>query len=472
MPDGGTLYHTRRPPPISPPSYYRFHRRIAAPLGEERGARLRKREDERVVRRAKKRRKLGKKPLTRDASGGHEGRMKKDTNKRRLELARLERLVSKQEELLRDYRPPVHVAPLDPELKRKRRRRDFYDLDTSHWQLKGAARPAASLPGAGGTELVNEREDCEAGVDLFEKFGGAGGKGKGRDGDSGDEKQGTFYEGPEACREFLDLNHQLARALHDEGKESKSKEACSRYQRCLDLDPADHVMARRGLVRLLMDEGRADEARAVIGRFPDDRGCEMAWSLAAIEFVAWSVLEEEGAGQEVAEEALKAACVANPFLAWNIAHKEVVEHADEITDAAEGSVEEAFWYMGREEGLWASLEGSSEWVADFLLRNETLPPNPHYDDDCDECPDAVEVDTDTNISGNTDGIEGQEQEDQASAVAAAAEARDKHEMFASMFDTAVGMAAEMVAQQLGVDVEEEGEDGGGGRGGGGGGIRR
>ena len=49
----------------------------------------------------------------------------------------------------------------------------------------------------------------------------------------------------------------------------------------------------------------------------------MAWSLAAIEFVAWSVLEEEGAGQEVAEEALKAACVANPFLAWNIAHKEV-----------------------------------------------------------------------------------------------------------------------------------------------------
>ena len=30
---------------------------------------------------------------------------------------------------------------------------------------------------------------------------------------------------------FSDLNHQLARALHDEGKESKLKEACSRYQR-------------------------------------------------------------------------------------------------------------------------------------------------------------------------------------------------------------------------------------------------
>ena len=41
---------------------------------------------------------------------------------RRFQLARLERLVSKQEELLRDYRPPVHVAPLDPELRRKVRR--------------------------------------------------------------------------------------------------------------------------------------------------------------------------------------------------------------------------------------------------------------------------------------------------------------------------------------------------------------
>lgn len=36
-----------------------------------------------------------------------------------LQLARLERLVSKQEELLRNYRPPVQVTPLDPELKRK-----------------------------------------------------------------------------------------------------------------------------------------------------------------------------------------------------------------------------------------------------------------------------------------------------------------------------------------------------------------
>lgn len=62
---------------------------IAFPRGKDRGERLRKREDERVIKRAKKRRQLGKKPLTRDTSGGHEGRLKKHTNKRRLEVAEI-----------------------------------------------------------------------------------------------------------------------------------------------------------------------------------------------------------------------------------------------------------------------------------------------------------------------------------------------------------------------------------------------
>lgn len=113
----------------------------------------------------------------------------------------------------------------------QRRRRDFYDLDTSHWKLTGAARPADSLPGAGGTELVNERGDWEAGEDLFEKLGGvssgSGGGGSEEDNSSSDDDScddsstnadkkgegekkkekgpsgGGFYEGPEACREFL-----------------------------------------------------------------------------------------------------------------------------------------------------------------------------------------------------------------------------------------------------------------------------
>lgn len=48
--------------------------------------------------------------------------------------------------------------------------------------------------------------------------------------------------------------------------------------------------------------------------------------------------------------------------------RQVVEHADEIVTPLAGSVTEAFWYMVREGGLWESLEGSSDWVADFLQR--------------------------------------------------------------------------------------------------------
>lgn len=48
--------------------------------------------------------------------------------------------------------------------------------------------------------------------------------------------------------------------------------------------------------------------------------------------------------------------------------QQVVEHADEIESPPAGSVQEAFWYMVREGGLWESLEGASEWVADFLLQ--------------------------------------------------------------------------------------------------------
>lgn len=51
-------------------------------------------------------------------------------------------------------------------------------------------------------ELANEREEWQAGEDLFEKLGGSGsGSGKKKDGTG--EAQGGFYEGPEACREYL-----------------------------------------------------------------------------------------------------------------------------------------------------------------------------------------------------------------------------------------------------------------------------
>ncbi|CAM9728604.1 unnamed protein product, partial [Choristocarpus tenellus] len=84
-----------------------------------RGERLRRREEEREAKRAAKRVKLGKCPKAPGRSDSHEDRGKKRATKRRLEVARLGRLVAKQEELLGDYHPPKVKEVLDPELKRK-----------------------------------------------------------------------------------------------------------------------------------------------------------------------------------------------------------------------------------------------------------------------------------------------------------------------------------------------------------------
>lgn len=72
----------------------------------------------------------------------------------------------------------------------------------------------------------------------------------------------------------------------------------------------------------------------------------MAWSLAAIEFVAWSVLEEEGAGEKVAAAALEVAHKANPFLAWNIAHREIFDEVGRATQ-----------YVG---ALWQGAKGNNK----------------------------------------------------------------------------------------------------------------
>ncbi|CAM9306339.1 unnamed protein product, partial [Discosporangium mesarthrocarpum] len=401
-----------------------------------RGERLRRREEEREAKRAARRVRMGKSAKTPGRGECHEDRGKKKAIKRRLEVARLDRLVRKQEERLRDYCLPKPKETLDPELRRKRRRCDFYDLDTSHWKLRGAARPAAFLPGAGGCELVDERDNTELGLgkDLFDKY-----------------KDGGFYEGPEACREFLDLIHQLARALHDVGQ---TKEALPWYERCLVLDPVDHVKARRGLVRLLLDSGDAAAARAVIDRFPEDGGCELAWSLVAVEFVSQMVLKEEGAQEEVVEAALEQAYNANPFVAWFLAHQEtfdkVVEHVDEIVAPVEGSVEEGFWYMFREAGLWASLDGVGGWIGNFLLSNEILPPDPHSQWAATEKPSPKD-------SSDEGGYGGGEVSVGSSSSGVVTEKSDGiGDMYATMFETAVGMAAEMAAKEIGVEEEAEG----------------
>jgi hypothetical protein len=285
---------------------------------------------------------------------GHEKTERKQQIRKKLDVSRLQRALTKQEELLRNYVPPKEVVAVDPELRKKRRRRDFYDLDTSNWQLKGAARPAPII----GAEPFNPHWDGVTGQDLFETLKG--------------EK---FCAHP-ACKEYLQLECQLAHAMHDGA--GHTKDAIPHYKRCLELDPTDAVQARHGLVRALLDQSLADKARALMDRFPADKGAVFTWSLVAIEYISWRLLSEDGSGKDVAARALAAAYAANPFIAWQLANaevfQEVVEYADDIKDPQQGSVEEAFQYCSREMGLWADLEGAEDWLKEYLYDNQLLPP--------------------------------------------------------------------------------------------------
>ncbi|CAN0279354.1 unnamed protein product, partial [Phaeothamnion confervicola] len=167
----------------------------------------------------------------------------------------------------------------------------------------------------------------------------------------------------------------LAAALHESGS---SKRALPYYRRCLELDAADALAVRRGLARCLMDAGDAAEARALIDRWPEDRSASLRWSMAAIEFVAWRVLAEDGSSAATADAALDAAYAANPFVCWWLAYRpifeEVLEYTEEIQNPPVGTVEEAFWYCSHEGSLWADLDGAGDWARSYIAFHGLAPP--------------------------------------------------------------------------------------------------
>ncbi|CAM9622638.1 unnamed protein product [Chrysoparadoxa australica] len=322
-----------------------------------------------------------------DRFAGHDEKKRKESIKRRLEVQRLTNAVKRQEELLlgdqtlatqvANLGPGGFVAPskrlnltlhcsgnvpveepvkVDPVLKAKRRKRDFYDLDTSHWKLRGAARPASEVfapPENPHEKLIGSGED------LFES------------------QAGRFWE-KEQCREYLRLLRDKGEAQRRGGK---PKAAIESLKKCLELDPLDNVMARRALVLCYMDTSEADQARKLLEKFPEDTSCAVCYSLAAIEYISFYLLQEEGSSANSAEAALSRAHDSNPFVAWQLAHldifNQVVEHVEDMDKSPlEGSVEEAIAYSYWDMGLWDDLDGVCDWVRDWLAKHGHTPPAP------------------------------------------------------------------------------------------------
>jgi thioredoxin-like negative regulator of GroEL len=104
---------------------------------------------------------------------------------------------------------------------------------------------------------------------------------------------------------------ELGRAQLQSGS---GEDAAATISKLLEAEKSDALNARAYLVSAYMDEGLLGEARAVLEQTPPHQRPPEEWySLALIEFIAWVVLEEEGASEEAALHALKVATPVPPL---------------------------------------------------------------------------------------------------------------------------------------------------------------
>ncbi|KAG7376829.1 hypothetical protein PHYPSEUDO_012674 [Phytophthora pseudosyringae] len=239
----------------------------------------------------------------------------------------------------------------------------------SEWKLTGAARPAAMLARIEAGELDqcgNEIPKPVETFDLYEKM----------------LEEGKFAEN-EDTQEFISLLKQLAAACCEAGMPDRG---IKNYELCMSLDKTDSFHSREGLACVLVDEGRGAEARALIEEHRDDDSAVLAYCQVVIEYVSWEVLEEEGSSEEVVQKAFRKAFALNPFVAVVIACHEtffqVMEYVDEIKNPKRGSIEEAFVYVSQNIGVWVDTVGAYQWVEKEL--NELSEPAATKEDVAEE----------------------------------------------------------------------------------------
>jgi len=219
----------------------------------------------------------------------------------------------------------------------------------SEWKLTGAARPAALLAKIAAGELDECGNEFPKPVETFDLY-------------EQERKQGKLAEHNDT-KEYIGLLQQLAAACCEAGMPDRG---IKNYELCMSLDKTDSFHSREGLACALVDEGRGAEARALIEEHKDENSAVLAYCMVIIEYVSWEVLEEEGSSEEVVQAAFRKAFALNPFMAVVIACHEtffqVMEYVDEIKDPKRGSIEEAFVYASQNMSVWMDTVGAYQWV--------------------------------------------------------------------------------------------------------------
>jgi len=358
---------------------------------------------------------------------------------KKIEIKRLNSLLSKQRVLVESY-----ISPEDIQNNKNAR-----ELDPKY-HLKGAASAAQQhyLP-------PNYRDLIEPKNLLMEY--------KGRTWDH------------EECRKLLRCMNDLGVAMHNIAS-GRTKDAMTIFKEMLQLDSKDHLLARHKLLRCYLDEGLAAQARELIDRYTapitstntsintskkmknsktslnsssssvlvDNSSC-FAYSRALIEFISLSLGEDTS--QAVRDEALAAAVQQNPLTLWVIAfpdetasavdHLQLLDPLSNPFTLSEGSVEEALYFHCVDGPLWKDTEGAVQWVRKFIKQRHLTVPVVSVEDD------AVGMSVANTETGRIAGSV----EDMS--------AEEMHKMFVGMFTTAMEMIADLPNDEEDGDDDEE-----------------
>jgi len=190
----------------------------------------------------------------------------------------------------------------------------------------------------------------------------------------------------EEAQKYLEARLDLAKACIDA---EKNEEACRHYSALVQMDPeADHLQTKPIFLRALLDLGALENAKDFLDAHPAAAGSPdatlFAWSEALLEYVLWSVLDDDEGSEEKACAAWAKAYQANPHVATILAwHESFVEEVLGWQDMMEklsqlatpsspspgpcGGIEEALLYA-HQGGLeaWMDAEGALEWSTNNL----------------------------------------------------------------------------------------------------------
>lgn len=190
-------------------------------------------------------------------------------------------------------------------------------LDPTKWKLRGGAKPAHEV----------YQEDVRY-VDKFKVEMDRHRESVSRQENLLLTKKGRLLEGPAVCREYLDAQISLCKALMECGKVNGAGKLAGR---CEELQPG------YGFADLCIRCALESNNPAIARKYKSESHWGL-YGMALVEFVSWSVLGEEGSTEEVAREALTKAMNKNVLVGFYLAFHDVVDDCLEYKDDVVGKV--------------------------------------------------------------------------------------------------------------------------------------